>query len=441
MPLPAPPNSSPAPRRSASPRRLLVVVLVILAVMGWVGYAVVAPEWRADRAIALAEQVAAEGDYDRARGYLDEVLKVRPASGQARFLMARTCRRADDLTAAAAHLREAKRLGWVPDAVEVEEHLIEAQEVGPRGPNEATLQLLALTHHPDERVILEALAKGYRNVHRPEAAVKWLGIWITRYPDDWLPRQWRGEILEAFNLTDDARADYQRALELRPAAIAARRRLGRLELTEKQNPAAAAEHFTAFLEAVPEDPDGLLGLAECRRTQGDPDGARGLLDRLLGRDPGNARGCLECAALEADAGRPASALTWMARAEAAFPDEPQPHYRLALLLARLDRPDDAARHMRRFHELDEGYRRIAALTKQLLGDPASADRRGQIGAEFLRLGRTESALAWFFSALNEDPGHRPTHRALAEHYQKTGQSVLAARHRQHAEGSQTVANP
>ena len=127
-----------------------------------------------------------------------------------------------------------------------------------RGANEKALQALVLARHPAERVVLEALAKGYVNAHLPVSAEKWLSIWIGRFPEDWLPHLLRGEIMAGFNSAAEARGEYLRVLELRSRHPTALQRLGQLELNANRNPQAAAGYFAALLEVRPDDPDGLF---------------------------------------------------------------------------------------------------------------------------------------------------------------------------------------
>ncbi len=427
--MPAIPPAPPSPVRPKIRKRLgIAVVLLVLAAVAWAGYKFLYPDWRADRALESARTASADSEFGQAREHLRVLLRFRPKSARGHFLMARACRQSDDLAAARDHLRQAKGAGWARDDLELEEHLIEAQESGPRGANEKSLHALILARHPAEREILEGLTKGYRNAHLPVAAMKWLEIWIGRFPDDWLPRQWRGETLALLNLPDDARADFLRVLELRPRNPGALRELGNIDLRLKRDARAAAGHFAALLEVVPDDPDGLLGMTECLRGQGDLAGARGYLDRLLARDPGHARACLEYAAIEADAGHPIEALGWAKKAEAGLPDEPELHYRLGVLFNQLGQSEAAAPHLARSELLGEAYRKTGEWIRQLLVDPSKTELRYQIGAELLRVGRDETAVAWLSSALLEQPDHRPSHRALASYYRRIGEVARAAEH-------------
>lgn len=422
------PAVPPASYRRLRPRAWAAVAVLASVAAGWAVYSLAYPEWRADRALDAARAAAADSHYEQARDHLRVALRFRPDSAPGHFLMARASRRCDDLAAARKHLARAKDAGWPREELELEEHLIEAQEVGPRGENEKALHALALARHPAEREIIEALVKGYRNTHLPVAAVRWLGVWIERFPEDWLPHQWRAETLRLLQLPDDARADFLRVLALRPWNPDALRGLGQLELDDRRDAGAARGHFAALLEVAPDDPAGQLGMSVCLRAQGDTAGARGHLDRLLGRQPEHARGCLEYAALEADAGRPGEALDWARRAEAALPDEPELHYRLGTLFNQIGQPGLAAPHLARAELLGEAYRKTGDWARQLLDDPSRTELRYQIGAELLRVGRNETGVAWLSSALLEKPDHKPSHLALAAYYRKIGDARRAAEH-------------
>ena len=56
----------------------------------------------------------------------------------------------------------------------------------------------------------------------------------------------------------------------------------------------------------------------------------------------------------------------------------------------------------------------------------SVTRRGLI---FLQTGQAKEGLRWLNSALQEDPGYRPTHQALMEYYESIGDEEQAAWHR------------
>ena len=62
--------------------------------------------------------------------------------------------------------------------------------------------------------------------------------------------------------------------------------------------------------------------------------------------------------------------------------------------------------------------------------PKTRVLRYEAGMIFLRNGFTQDGLHWLSTALDVDPNHRPTHQALADHFQRTGEQARARQHRQ-----------
>jgi Tfp pilus assembly protein PilF len=52
----------------------------------------------------------------------------------------------------------------------------------------------------------------------------------------------------------------------------------------------------------------------------------------------------------------------------------------------------------------------------------------------LELGSEKEAMTWFQTVFFIDPGHRPTHLALADYWSKHGEPQQAAYHRRRAGG-------
>src|SRR5437867_11645778 len=110
--------------------RLKAVVLVVLAVsLGLALYPLGRYVWA-----SVHYQRALSGigrhDFVESRRQLDICIREWPNSAQTRFLAARTARRAGDLKEAQLLLKDAERLGWVPEAIELERGLISVQGGG-----------------------------------------------------------------------------------------------------------------------------------------------------------------------------------------------------------------------------------------------------------------------------------------------------------------------
>src|SRR5262249_31319281 len=201
----------------------------------------------------------------------------------AHFLLARTCRRAGDFAAAGAHLGEAERRGWVAEAVGLERLLLQAQSRAVRaaGP---TLRGYLAAGHPEEGLILEALAAGCLQGNFLEEAHRWTSIWVERHPGDWRARLWHGRVLEQGLSYDLAAEQYRRVLERKPGHAEAHLRRGEVLLWRGQY-AEALPDLQAYLRGDPHHPAALLGLARCQRCLDPPGAARATLERLLARHP------------------------------------------------------------------------------------------------------------------------------------------------------------
>src|SRR6516165_10439472 len=213
-PQPAPPAAPPKPKR----RRLLpaLVAVVCLAVLGLVGGLVVYPLAEGTYHWRRAQQAVEQFDLKEARSHLARCLQIWPKNGEARFLMARTCRRAGDFDAAREHLAEAERLGWVKEIIDLEYQLMTAQMGLPARAEPALVRLLQRGHH-EETMILEALARGNLQINAAREAHRWTRIWVERHPDDWQAHFWQGQALAQGGQNELAVEAFQKALAGNPA--------------------------------------------------------------------------------------------------------------------------------------------------------------------------------------------------------------------------------
>ena len=86
----------------------------------------------------------------------------------------------------------------------------------------------------------------------------------------------------------------------------------------------------------------------------------------------------------------------------------------------------------------EDLNRLAQLTRELMKSARDPSRCAEVGMILLRNGHDQEGLRWLSSVLQENPGHRPTHAALADYYERSGNPLLAARHRQLAQQDGTA---
>jgi tetratricopeptide (TPR) repeat protein len=350
--------------------------------------------------------------------------------------MARTCRRAGDFVRAREHLQEAERLHWPQGAIDLEHLLMQVQEFGARDRDEETLHHYVLSRqHQDEKLILEALVKGYLHTFYLAAALEWLDFWIKNYPDDYQPFLWRAQTHAKLRRRDQAIADYRRVLELSPNQLEAHRGLAGLLQTTGQDYTAAAEHYQKYLDVHPNDPTALLGLARCQRGRQDLDGARQTLGRLPAMHPELDRAYLLAGIIEADQENYDKALEYLRRAEALSPNEPGIVFQLGLVLRQAGNHQQAELYERKHEQLDRELKELYEITTTLVSDPRNVELRYKAGAILLRVGQ-EEGVRWLLTVLQEDSKHRPTHEALADFYDRAADPQakrLAERHRRRAQ--------
>jgi predicted Zn-dependent protease len=366
-------------------------------------------------------------DFKTARDNLDVCIREWPNSAEVRFQAARSARRAGDFEAAALLLRDAKRLGWVAEAVELEEVLAIVQQ---RQYQRFAVELLNLVHrgHPDSVLILEALTPAALADLELDIAWQCLDPWLERAPNDERPRLMKGELLERFRNRNGAIALYREAVRLAPDNPEARLRCGWLA-HEMRSTAEAAEHFDWLFRRQPQDPEVRRGLAKVRQAQGQSDEARALLDGLLKEYPDDVQVLAARGEIELEASNPKLAERWLRPAAAGANGDPRILYQWALCLEQQNRPKESAEALQRFHHAEEDHKKLAELRQELVSHSRDPGIRLQIGQIMMRNGLEREGRRWLETALRQDPWHVPTHQALADHYERNGNRELAENHR------------
>ena len=181
----------------------------------------------------------------------------------------------------------------------------------------------AITIEPKNPRFLFALAAALRSQHRYLEAGTFFEQAIAQQPDHAEYHFNLGEVRRATSDFVGAREAFSRTLELAPGHLEARYYHSDL-LVRDQELAAARLGFTSLLEQSPQHFQGLLGLG-------------GLLIKLGEAQP---------------------ATTILARAIAAKPHDPGPHYLLAQAYEQADQPQEAAKVRERFQRLGAAERHL-----------------------------------------------------------------------------------
>jgi Tfp pilus assembly protein PilF len=377
-------------------------------------------------------QGLSQDDFVLARAHLARCLEVWPINAEVHFLLARTCRRADDEAGWQVNLRRAEILGWDNSSLGLERDLMEAQSGNLHHVENRLLSRLD-SSCADEELIREALAKGYLKTDDLNALFALTRTWISRSPDDWRARLFRARALQLARSVHQATAEYERVLQLKPDHVDAHFELAGALLVNSQFQ-EAAEHFRTYLQHHPNDVAALVRLGSCELSLGQLEAARATLDRSFALRKDDAAAHYVRAQLELTQGRPQEALHWLKQAEQLAPHETDITYALMLVHQQLGKQAEAKEYERTLQDLRRQYDQLDKLRKEIRARPDNVVLRDEAGALSLRLGHQEEAGHWLRTALRMDPDHRPTHRLLAEYFEKLGKADLAAYHRRRSEG-------
>jgi tetratricopeptide (TPR) repeat protein len=405
-------------RRVILPGLLIAVFAAPLAIYGFGHF-----HYRA------AQRALAERDFPTARNHLARCLNVWFCSARAHLLAARTARRTGAYDEAEQCLRACRALGAPAESVDLESMLLRAQR-GDLAHAESYLVSRVMENHPDTILILEVLTKAYAQAYRLVDAEECVRRWLEREPEDVLAWTWHGQLAQdAFNNGEAMRA-YARIVELDPDNDDARLVLASL-LIRKSAP-EALKHFQCLRRRLGDVPLVLVGLASCERNLAHPDEARRLLDMVLPVHPQNWSALAERARLALEYESPQEAEKWFRQAIGIIPFEKDMNYGLYQCLVRLGKNKEAETQLAKLKRCEADLDRLRAAIRaagQKADDPSLPCEVGQI---LMRNGQEAAGVRWLQRALATDPGYVPAHRALADYYERTGNSVQAAGHRRPA---------
>jgi tetratricopeptide (TPR) repeat protein len=375
---------------------------------------------RGNLEVRTAEQLLEQYDHTGrrvfltgAREHLTHCLHYSPQSARLHFIAARAARRDNDSTAAERYLRRAEQLGWVKEAIELEQALAEVQR-GKLSRYENVLLAFVAEKHPEQVLILEALAHGYEKTYHLHQAGDCLDLWLEQEPNQADALLQRAEVRLLTLRVDEAKADYLRGVELDPDADAARQRLGEL-LLSGEHAAEALVHFEELRRRHPHDPDALLGVARCKANLTDPSGAITVLDELLADHPHHAAALAERGKLALENGNSAAAERFLRESVTLAPFEHQAVYSFYRCLQKNGKTDEAAQWSKRLEAINADRAKLDEIKTALLKSPYDASLRSEMGRILLRNGQDRDGVRWLKSALAIDPKFRAAQEALIEH--------------------------
>jgi tetratricopeptide (TPR) repeat protein len=425
---------------AAAPRRRPRLVLLALAI-GLIAVGIGAAFLWSQYHLHAAERALKRCALNEAQHHLDLSLRVRPGSTSLHLLAAQTARRRDAYEEAEQHLTICLQSQGVTTPIELERLLLGAQQ-GELDAIEGPLRTLAASDTPEAVLVLEALAKGYLNRFAYAKALDCLNILLKRQPRHPQALLMRARLQDTLARKGDkdgqeaAVRDYRKAVELNPSFEA---RLGLAGALFRIGQTWEATYEYEKLRALEStNPVVLIGLARCRYSLHEVEDARQLLDEILDRDLSPSEGTvsarkaalLERGRLALHAGDWAVAEKSLREAASLAPRyDCEPLRALHRCLDSAHKTEEARQVLDEIGEREKEVLEVERLTLRSNRVPHDAALLYEIGLRWIRLGREQDGVATLYSVLEEEPRHRPTHEALADYFERTGQPNRALAHR------------
>jgi tetratricopeptide (TPR) repeat protein len=406
-------------------------VLAVLGLLGLIslGGWLLSQACLAEYHLRAARRAVERGHNLQAQYHLLCCLAVRPRQAEAVLLAARVARRVGSFDTAGQMLDRYQELAGNDEELVLERVLLRAAR-GEVDEVRAFCRARIDGGHPSAPLVREAVAAGLVQVYRLQEAETTLREWLEDEPGSTQALLLQGTLEELRMQFSAALSCYRQVLDLDPEHDEARLRLVDI-LIQQSNGHEALPHAEYLRRQWPDNPPQVrLRLAQALGLLNRQDEARDILDDLLRHIPSYAAALEERGKLALRAGDSARAEPLLREAVSLDPSALNARYQLAQALRFNRKPDLARAELDLLARLEDDSNRIQKIvTVQMQQRPRDADLYYEVGTISLRAGAARDGLRWLYRALEIDPGHAPTHRALADHYQRTGNSVLAARHR------------
>lgn len=372
-------------------------------------------------------------DFAGAQQHFTQCLKVWPRSTAVTLLAARAARKAGDFEETERLLQRCSELGGEDEPIILEKLLLHVQR-GRLANVEPMLVGRLRQGHPESVLILEVLTVAYLQTYQLASAQECLRRWLELEPDRLEAWQLRARTYHLLHNNGEALVSYRRILELDPDNDEARLEMAG-QLAQGNNVEEGLAQFEYLRKKLGDTPAVLKGLACCRLLLHQPEEARQLLETVLAENPRDWRALAERGRLAQQFESMDQAEKWFRQAAAVAPYEKDVLYSLYQCLEQRGKTQEAQEVQAKLQRIETDLARIADLSRTIARTPHDPDPRCEAGLILLRNGQEDEGLRWLASALEENPHHAPTHRALAAYYERKGNSQRAEEHRQLAQGS------
>jgi tetratricopeptide (TPR) repeat protein len=418
-------------------RRRPLVCIAALAASLLVGLAILLVSMGRTREAARVREALGRSRFDEARALLDKWIAAEPDNGEAHYLRAMVAWQRREFADVQPALEDARRAGYDADRIDRLWGLL-LQRSGKAEEAEPLLRR-AWDSPPDETPdveVAEALALIAMSRLELGTAIEMLDRWAREAPTDPRPLVWRAEVDRRTGVDRSVTmGHFRQALDRDPGYLPAL--LGLAELLYLAGRyGEAAELYAKAVHGDPDDARGHIGAGICAWALGDEPRAASELDRGLEADPTSTLALRTKATVCLRQGKLEGALELLTRATRTDPFDPELHYQRSIVLARMDRKEEAESAGNRAERLRREHARMAELNQALVANPHDHRSRIEAARWMMEHGRAEEGAAWARIVLRDHPSDGEANRLMAEYFQARGEIGLANHYRLNAYSSE-----
>lgn len=375
-----------------------------------------------------AQSAMQKDDLEAARHEIAHCLPWWNDRFEVRILAAQAARRAGYLDEAEEHLSFCEKEFRGKPELRKERALLQIRQgdlegfletIAPQGIQDASL--------PSE--VLETLARGFMATYLDNSAIQSVALLLQKDPQYGRGHLLAGELATKIKRTEEATEHFTRAVEHSPDNLLPRLRLAE-NLMEVGELREAAPHLALLRSRFPEDPVVAEAQVKWFVYRGQRDEAKRLLDEVLTKHARRYSALVERGRLEVRDGDAAKAAAYFEQAIAIQPFGFEARRGLVDAYEFLDRPQDLKKAQEEMVRVARELGEVSQLEMNV--KPHDIAQTIELARRCALIGLLPRALGWHMRTLQLDPGHAPTHTALAEYFEAQGQPHLAARHRKQA---------
>jgi tetratricopeptide (TPR) repeat protein len=407
--------------------RWWLVALVLLAGTATAAYFAY-DQYRVAQLARTVRQLFAARHYDQAREPLCRWLSERPGSAEAHYYKGWQALAFDQPRDAIEAIEQAKTLGYDPDTLAYLIAIYQAR-AGRTDQAEPVLERAFRQENEPRLEIAREMARIYLGSDRLPQAAEAAERSRMLAPEDPQPYLWSNEIAlrgsaEPAILIQNYRAALERNSNLDQA------RVGLAEQLSKERRFDDAEQeYRIYLERNPKDAAALVSFGRDFFQRGDLDAANQYFEAALKVDPRQPDALKELGQIDLRLGRFQKACERLRLLTEIHPYDYEVRYSYAQALKLGG--DQAQSRIETEHatRLRKEQDHILQLKTKLLSAPNNSAIRFEVAKWMLENGLDQAGLRWTAEILRAEPRHAPSHRLLADYYQKHGNAGQANYHR------------